>query len=202
MDSRTPGGRVRGPGRLRALPTPRVSSAPGGSRDGDGSRASVPVPAPARTTTPVPLRGRYKLALIRDLATGEWNPDSLAVMYGITPEQVAAFQQEQATDIAEVSAALSGTLSVETSGLWLTKKQQRLAEYQQAIEDIDETIESLRNDGVNWSRAHRDMFRVRLDLYRAAADELGAYPQRTAAPARQGQGVQYIIDSEDAKDMT
>lgn len=179
-------GRPRGRrGALRGLP----------SHDQDQDQNEAPVPVPT-------LRGRFKLALIRDLAMGEWDHASLARIHGITPRDVAAFQDMYASEIAEVSAALSGTISIDTAGLWITRKQQRLAEYQQAIEDIDATIAHLRELGINWSRSHRDMFRARLDLYRQAADELGAYPQRTAPPVRQGQGVQYIIDSEDASEMT
>jgi hypothetical protein len=149
----------------------------------------------------VELRGRKRLALIRDLATAEWSDGSLASMYDMTAADIAIFRYTYAEEIAEVSNALSGTLDISTAGMWLSKKQQRLAEYQQAIEDIDETIAQLRASGVTWSRAHRDLFRARLDLYRQAADELGAYPQRASAPVRQGQGVQYIIDSEDQEHL-
>lgn len=153
-------------------------------------------------TPEFPIRGRQRLALIRDIAIGEWNTDSLAQMYGIPVQVLSDFAGQHAEEIQEVSAALSGTLDIATAGLWITKKQKRLAEYQQAIDDIDEELQALREAGLRWSRAHRDMFRARLDLYRQAADELGAYPQRSAAPSRQGLGVQYIIDSEDAGEMT
>lgn len=148
------------------------------------------------------LRGRQKLALIRDLAMKEWDTPSLATMYGMTRSEVIGFMALHAQEIAEVSAALAGTLDISTAGMWVTKRQARLAEYQSQIEDIDKVIQRLSEQGIDWSRAHRDMYRARLDLYRAVADELGAYPQRAAAPPRQGQGVIYSIEADDREAMT
>lgn len=145
---------------------------------------------------PVQIRGRIKLALIRDLAMGEWDETSLARRYDLATEEVRSFKLGHQDEINEVSQALSGHLAIETAGLWIAKKNERLAEYQQEIDDITEALEDLRNSGVPWSRAHRDMIRARLDLYRQAADELGAYPQRQQAPQRQGTQVHYIIESD------
>jgi hypothetical protein len=179
-------GKSRGPGRkvpLRAVP-------------------STDVPATLPTRLPVDIRGRQKLALIRDLAMGEWEPTSLAPLYGLTAIQVRVFQERHQEEIQEVAHALEGTLDITTAGMWISRKQNRLAEYQQAIDDIDAQLNEWREQGLGWSRAHRDLYRARLDLYRQAADELGAYPQRTAPPARQGLGVQYVIDSDEQGDMT
>jgi hypothetical protein len=157
---------------------------------------------PGTAPSPLPIRGRVRLGLIRDLAMGEWDYSSLARQTGFSARDIEAFAEEHAEEIAEVSQALSGQLPMETAGLWLTKKQNRLAEYQAEIEDIEQTIEELRANGVGWSRAHRDMLRIKIDLFRQAADELGAYPQRAAAPARQGSTVHYVIETDDNEAMT
>lgn len=197
----------RGRGRLRGLPAPgattRKPASAGPSDSHSPSRSVRPERAqPGGEPAPTALRGRFRLALIRDLAMGEWDTPSLARIHGLRHQDVEAFRITHQAEIQEVSAALSGTLDQGTAGLWLPKKQLRLAEYQQAIEDIDEALDFLRARGIPWSREHRDLFRARLDLYRQAADELGAYPQRTQAPTRQGLPVQYIIESEDTGSMT
>jgi len=140
-------------------------------------------------------RGKDRLALIRDIAMNELSTRELAQKTGQTQAAIASFREEHTTEIAEVRAALAGQLAIETAGLWISKKQNRLAEYQAQAEDIRDFLEDLRRDGVRWSRAHRDMLKVYLDLMHSTADELGAYPQRMAAPARTGQTVHYIIDT-------
>jgi hypothetical protein len=147
-------------------------------------------------------RGRARLGLIRDLALNEWTPRELAEQIGLPTEDILAFQHEHADAIAEVRQALANNLAIETAGLWITHKQHRLAELQQAAEDIGECLTELHDEGINWSRSHRDMHRARLDIFRQVADELGAYPQRQQAPVRQGQTVHYIIESEDNEALT
>lgn len=151
---------------------------------------------------PFEPRGRVRIRLLRDLAMGEWTPKSLAARYGVSMSAIVAFSEKYADDVAEVGAALSGTLNVETAGIWAARKQERLAELQQGIDDIDATLDELREQGIKWSRAHRDMFRARLELYRMIADELGAYPQRQAPPVRTGNTVTYVIETEDPGALT
>jgi hypothetical protein len=132
---------------------------------------------------------------------GEWDHPALAKKYETTPQGIQAFADYYDEEIIEVSAALSGTLSIETAGLWATRKQQRLAELQQGIDDIDESLAALRESNVGWSRAHRDMFRARLDLYRQIAEELGAYPQRQTPPVHTGARVTYVIEAAEEGDL-
>jgi hypothetical protein len=132
---------------------------------------------------------------------GEWEYPALAKKYDATPGGIQAFAEYYDEEIIEVSAALSGSLSLETAGLWATRKQARLAELQQGIDDIDEALKELRDQGSVWTRAHRDMFRARLDLYRQIAEELGAYPQRQAPPVRTGASVTYVIEATEAEDL-
>jgi hypothetical protein len=143
-------------------------------------------------------RGRARLGLIRDLALGEWTPAGLASQLGLPPDDVISFAREFADEIAEVKLALAGQLAIETSGLWITKKQNRLAELQEEFEQIAEATQDLRDRGITWSKAQKDMTAQKIALLRAVADELGAYPQRSTPPARTGNTVHYIIETDDA----
>lgn len=203
-------GRGGNRGRLRAVPSPaptrrtpgRPLPRPEAGRPQDSEPAQdIRDGRIIQDETGLP-RGRLKYALIRDLAMGEWEPSSLTVKYELAPEEIMLFAETYAEEIAEVSQALAGHLDISTAGLWVTAKQKRLAEYQQAIEDIDQALQSMRNGGVSWSRSHRDLFRARMDIYRQVADELGAFPQRSQAPARQGERVAYVIETENEGDLT
>ena len=147
-------------------------------------------------------KGHERLSLIRDLALGEFSHRELGTRAGLPTADIADFAKEYADEISEVRAALAGQLAIETAGLWITKKQNRLAEYQAEIEEIRDYLATLRNDNVRWSRTHKDLLKVYMDLFRQTADELGAYPQRSAAPARQGQTVHYIIETDHTGSLT
>jgi hypothetical protein len=147
-------------------------------------------------------RGHKRLELCRDLALSELSHRELAHREGVATADIAAFAQDHQTEIAEVRAALAGQLAIETAGLWISKKQNRLAEYQAEIEEIRDYLAELRGAGISWSRAHRDMLKMYMDMFRQTADELGAYPQRAQAPARTGQTVHYIIDTANPEALT
>jgi hypothetical protein len=127
---------------------------------------------------------------------GELSHREIAQREGLKQTDIKEFADEHISEIAEVRAALAGQLAVETAGLWISKKQNRLAEIQGEAEEIRDYLAEMREDGVRWSRAHRDMIKLYMDMFRHVADELGAYPQRAQAPARQGQTVHYVIDTE------
>jgi hypothetical protein len=142
------------------------------------------------------------LSLLRDLALGEWSYAELARQIGVTTADIADFAEVNAMEIAEVKASLAGQLAVETAGLWITKKQNRIAEIQSDVEEVGDILREMAENGVRWSRSHKDMLKFRLDGFRQVADELGAMPQRSAAPTRQGSSVHYVIESEDSGAMT
>lgn len=168
---------------------------------GSGVAPSRPRPVPVSASGPL-FRGRQRLMLISGLAMGEWSHEELAAQNRVCPQDIRDFAEEFSREIQEVAQALAGHLSIETAGIWVTKKQHRMAEYQAEIEEIDQYLAELREKGLRWSRSHRDMLRARMDLYRQVADEVGAYPQRQAAPVRQGTSVHYIIDTEDSDALT
>lgn len=154
-----------------------------------------------KSDDPPPWRGYERLQLIRDLAMGELSPKELARNYGVQDIDIRYFAEDFREEINEVRLALQGTLSIETAGLWITKKQNRLAEYQQEAEEIRSFLQALRDKGFHWSRAHRDLLRSYLEILRATAEELGAYPQRSAPPQRAGTAVRYVIEVEDEEDL-
>src|SRR5579859_806790 len=127
------------------------------------------------------FRGKHRLQLIRDLAMGEWTVASLAKEYCVDSRDIADFEQQFAKEISEVRAALSGQLAIETAGLWISKRQNRLAEIQADFEEIEGVIDTIRkgeyyatdNDGSNLgSRRHRFLVKAKIELLKAAAEEL------------------------------
>lgn len=180
-------------GRPRRVPAGR----PGRPRQPRRPLRAVPDPDVVRQK----YRGRKRDALLLDLAM---YPDlaEVATRERLDLQDLEAFAQEHEQEITAIREAMVSNTSIDMAGLWVADKRKRVAEFQATIEDIDQTIQELRAEGSPWSRSHRDMERIKLDLYRQVADELGAYPQRTAAPARQGQNVHYVIESEDTEALS
>lgn len=147
-------------------------------------------------------RGRRRDALLLDLAMEALSYQEIAEREEFEARDLEAFAAEFQAEIVEIREAMVNRTSIDVAGLWIANKRKRVAEIQATIEDIDEIIQTLRQSGVPWSRSHRDMERVKLDLYRQVADELGAYPQRQAAPVRQGAAVHYVIESEDTEALS
>jgi hypothetical protein len=176
-----PPGRLPHPDLTPQTPEPRSVKASGSSY--------------AQGIDPLDLRGYERLKLITDLAMDYLSEREIAEKEGVSARQVIAFKHQYVDEIAEVRAALTGQTAIETAGLWTTKKQYRLAEYQDQIEEIRTQLAEL--SGQPWTRSRRDMTRTLLELFRQVADELGAYPQRSTPPARQGQAVHYVIETED-----
>lgn len=152
-------------------------------------------------------RGRTRLELVRDLAMGEWSPASLAKRLGVDTADVEEFADKYATDIAEVRQALAGQLAIEAAGLWISKKQNRIAELQADFDELNEVLGQMRNgtyrptdnDGTNLgSRRHRGILKSKMDLLRAVAEELS--PRGAGATAGSPDDpniVHYIIEAGD-----
>jgi hypothetical protein len=122
-------------------------------------------------------RGRIRLALIRDLAMGEWSHKELAVQMGTSAADITVFAHNFSDEISEVRAALAGRLAIETSGAWIAKKQDRLAEMQALYEDNDLVIAGMRSPDARpgndlGSKRHFNLARLQLSILRAAAEEV------------------------------
>lgn len=165
---------------------------------------SVPRPGSAPLHLADLYRGWPRLALIRDLAFGEFSAAEIAANIGggCTAQDVLEFRDEHEDEITEVRAALAGKLAIETAGLWVTKRQNRLAELQSDLDDLKETIEVLRDEKKLGGQVHRDVVKTRVTVLRAVADELS--PRATGVkprPAEDGNVVRYVVEDPDSEAM-
>jgi hypothetical protein len=87
--------------------------------------------------------GRTRLALIRDMALGELSDRELSLRITCDLPTIKAFRALYADEITEVRAALAGQLAVETAGLWISHRQNRVAEYQSDVELINQAMRDL-----------------------------------------------------------
>lgn len=141
-------------------------------------------------------RGRNRLALIRDLAMGEWTDASIAQSIGVPYDVIVDFRLTYETEISEVRLALANQLAIESAGMWISKRQNRIAEMQEDYEDIDLVLAVMREntrthlkvgmDGSDsqvrgdvfdtnmllGSRRHQNLLRSKLAIMKAVSDEL------------------------------
>jgi hypothetical protein len=134
--------------------------------------------APSKTVAPLdpdqflpdrrdyPLSGRNRLYVIRALAVGDPKPAALARQFGVQRNAITMFQQRNRRAIDEVRKAVDD----EFAGLWVARKEARLAEYEWMIDILGEAIEA------NYDA---DMIRVRAGLLKNVSEELGQLPPRT-----------------------
>lgn len=116
-----------------------------------------------------------RMRLIRDLATGEISQAQMAQVYGVSRPSITLFKQRHLYEIEEVRAKIAD----EYAGLWVAGKKERLAAYQQKVEDMLEGN----------SPRHAE---VLVGILKAVAEELGDLPARTAVQITT-ENVQYQI---------
>lgn len=180
------------------------------SQDGSDPRSRART-ASSRSSSPSAIhlsdlyRGHGRLGMIRDLAFGEFSHSEIAKDVGCTIADVREFEETYADEIIEVRAALAGHLAIETAGLWVSKKQNRLAELQSDVEDLNDVIASLRDTGRLGHKVHHDTVKVKISALRAAADELtprGAAALRRETDKDDKNVVRYVIEDPDIEAMT
>jgi hypothetical protein len=113
-----------------------------------------------------PLSGRNKLYVIRALATGDPKPSALARQFGVGANAITNFKRRNQRAIDEVRKALDDQFA----GLWVARKEARLAELEWMIDILGEAIEECPD---------ADMIRVRAGLLKNVSEELGQLPPRT-----------------------
>lgn len=185
----------------RVTPGRPRTSASASSRVKRGTETAIgPTPITALT------RGRMRLELIRDLALGEWSPASIAKRLGVDTEDIVEFAEKYANDVAEVRQAMAGQLAIEVSGLWIGKKQNRIAELQADFEELNEVLDEMRNgkyhptdnDGTNLgSRRHRGILKSKMDILHAVSEELSPRGTNNNSP-EDPNIVHYVINAGDA----
>jgi predicted transcriptional regulator len=117
-------------------------------------------PEGARIARPLE-RAWVRRRLVRDLATEEHTQSQLADQYGVTASAISNFKSRHRSEIEDVRR----TLEDEFAGLWIARKELRLATLQQDVEDLGDSLEV-------------DVVKVRHAALRQAADELGQIPSR------------------------
>jgi hypothetical protein len=146
------------------------------------------------TATVRDIRGRERLALVHDLAAADQTHDQLAEKYDRHSQAIAGFVMRNRAEIAEARRQMAG----EFSGLWIARKEARIAEYQQKYDDLDVTLSehddavrallSVAEDKVERRRlfsallSHADVNRyvtTQLRILASTAEELGHLPTRT-----------------------
>lgn len=146
----------------------------------------------------VGLSGRHRLSLIREIATSELSFAEIAARREVEEADVLAFAKKYADDIAEVQRATTGAMSLEVAGLWVTKRENRMAEVQRDLEMLERKIRDMLKTGQDDPRDLALLVRSRLDALRAVASELS---HSTSADA--GDRTAYVIEAEGfAEDLT
>lgn len=87
---------------------------------------------------PWKLRGQVAYGLIRDLAEGTQSNARLARKYDVNASTISEFKIKNADRIAAVRADLDNRMA----GLWAAEKERRIAEYQQDIALLNDSIEA------------------------------------------------------------
>lgn len=114
-------------------------------------------------------RGWNKRKLIREAAQMELTQTELAAKYGVTQSAISHFIQRHADEIEAVKREIEN----EFAGLWIAKKEARLAELQQDVEDINELGELVTKD-----HRYHNLMKRKQDALKAVAEELGQLPPR------------------------
>jgi transposase-like protein len=115
------------------------------------------------TTGQNPLnRGRSRLRLIHEIATGRHSYAELARRHGVTRSAISQFAARHQLAILDARQALDD----DTAALWVSRRRDRLAEIQQTIEDLDAQLDAQPED-------RAQLWRLRLQAIRQAAEETG-----------------------------
>jgi hypothetical protein len=108
-----------------------------------------------------------KLALIRDIASGEMNRAELAAKYGRALPTIDKVRMRHRTEIA----ALKQGVVNELDALWIADKANRIAEYQSDVHLVNGALE----EGLD-----PKLLRAKHSALRSVAEEMGSLPARVA----------------------
>lgn len=124
-----------------------------------------------------PISGYKKLELMRLLADGKHSVAELAEMYESAEGTIRQFRVRHKEQIAEIVANMEDQFA----GLWIAKKANRIAEYQEHAERFGDSDDP------------KLVARTQTAL-RSVAEELGALPQRVHVQSEQKK-VHVVIES-------
>ena len=106
----------------------------------------------------------HRRQFCRELAAGEVTRAALARKYGISRAAVTQFAKRHRAEIDAIKAQLDDQFA----GLWIARKENRLAQYQADYEASEQHDKS----------EHFEWIRVRTQIMHQAAEELGQLPPR------------------------
>lgn len=147
-------------------------------------------------------RGRTRYALIRDMALAELSDRELALQIGCDLPTLKAFRALYQTEIAEVVSALAGRLAMETAGLWIAKKANRVAEIQSDVEQINAAMKWFEYDDegnlapmLMASREHDRLLRAKHFALSQVASEYSAAEKRSSEDG--APPIRYILEMDE-----
>lgn len=104
-----------------------------------------------------------KLQLLHELADGKMTQPQLAEKYGVTPQRIYGISQQNKEQIEAIKADYENAFA----GLWIAKKENRIATYQEQVEKLQD------------SEDPKLVARTQTAL-RSVAEEMGHLPTRAA----------------------
>jgi hypothetical protein len=136
-------------------------------------------------------RGYRRMIVCREIADGK-SISWLIEKYGVTKVAVLAFKRNN----AELIGKLRAQVEDELVGLWIADKALRVAEYQQAAEDLDDALQSVMRNGTVLGKDDVALLTEKRKTFRAVAEELGQLPNRNQIDV-QGASVTYNFEGVD-----
>lgn len=124
---------------------------------------------------------------MRSLAEGTTTQAALAKKYGVTPMAITQFKHRHANQIEEIRQNLED----EMAGLWIAKKFNRIAEYQEDLEDINENPERYNSP---------EFRRIKTNVLKAVAEELGQLPAKMTRQEL-AEVVRYVVNGVNPEDL-
>lgn len=140
------------------------------------------------------LAGYRKIMLVKDLAAGVLSRAELADKYEVNEPAIKSFAHRYANEISQLQAKLIQELDL----LWSQEKINRLAEYQQDVDDINELLTDL--PGKFRGSLSPSLFAKKHAALRSISEELGQLPTRVNVTGATTV-VNYSVEGVDLNDL-
>ncbi len=127
------------------------------------------------------IRGYKKQKLIRELALSGKTQQELADDYGVSQQAISYLSKRNAEEITKIQDDASDNFA----GLWISDKHNRIAEYQQMVEDINDMPNPTVKD-----------LSLKARILRLVAEECGGLSETTNVNL-----TEYRISNVDLEDM-
>lgn len=141
-------------------------------------------------------RGHVRIKALTDLANG-LSLRQMAVKYDCHVETVVLFKNKNKDKISEIKKMVAD----EVLDLWISDKTNRMYEYQQAAEDLEEAVMNVLTNGGLIDKDTLGLLQEKRKIFRAVAEELGQLPPRNAVEVH-GASVTYNFEGINPDDIT